>query len=381
MLRLAHIGGQKRLPFPKGRATCECCGGLLIAKCGKIVTHHWAHEAKDDCDPWSEPIGPWHLWWQDLVRVDFVEVAKGPHRADIIGNNNVVVELQHSSIRAEDIEARESYYGNMVWLFDATTRFASVNLGHRSFFSLGKTKHLELCKKPVFLDFGFNVVQVDQFTDTITMVSGYGVVRSREWFADTFLSDVRQPGKSADSRFIPDRIESDPWNEKSPVGKLKHDTKWIDQVTGKIVTYPNWTEYIKLDYAHWMIGDSQNKWYDYDLLIDRHPDIANGWTKDTLHQMKDFFSGTAIILGGLLRILPAPAASIQATLPVSSTEHLLELAEGHIRAGRLPVLKESTKTDLIKKAKEREVQLYGHLLGPKTKPRSRGKPDQPSLFD
>ena len=58
------------------------------------------------------------------------------------------------------------------------------------FFSFGQTKHLDLCKKPVFLDFGFDVVQVECFTDAINMVSGFGLVRSREWFADAFLSDV-----------------------------------------------------------------------------------------------------------------------------------------------------------------------------------------------
>jgi hypothetical protein len=353
----------------------------LIAKCGHIVTHHWAHDAKDDCDPWAEPIGLWHLWWQNLVSADFVEVAKGPHRADIIGNNNVVVELQHSSISAEDIEAREAYYGNMVWLFDATTRFASVNLEDRSFFSLGRTKHLELCKKPVFLDFGSSVVQVNQFTDAITLVSGYGGDRSREWFATTFLSDVRQPGSSAGGLFIPVGGRSNPWERKSPVWKLKHDTKWLNPVTSHVVTYPKRTEYIKLNYAHWNAGDSQSKWYDYDLLIDHHPEIANGWTKDGLRHMKNLFNGTAIILGGLLRVLPAPATSISVNLSVGSTEQLLALAEGHIRAGRLPVLKDSTKEGLIEKAKLREMQLYGRLIRPELQQNGMRSDKQTSLFD
>jgi competence protein CoiA len=75
MQRYANVDGQKQLPFPKGRGWCPCCGGLLIAKCGQINAHHWAHDKGDDCDTWSEPIGPWHLWWQGLVRPDFVEVV------------------------------------------------------------------------------------------------------------------------------------------------------------------------------------------------------------------------------------------------------------------------------------------------------------------
>jgi hypothetical protein len=345
-----------------------------------MVTHHWAHDAKDDCDPWSEPIGPWHLWWQNLVRMDFVEVAKGPHRADIVGNGDVVVELQHSSISAEDIEAREAYYGSMVWLFDATHRFASVNLGGRSFFSLGRTKHLELCKRPVFLDFGFDMVEVERFTDAITMVSGFGVVRTREWFANAFLSTVRQPESSTDTPFVSEPNRSTPWDAKSPVWRLKHDTQWIEPGTGRVVSYPKWTEYIKLNYMHWRRGDSQNKWYDYDLVIGRHPDIANGWTKDGLRQMKDFLGGTVIILGGLLRVLPSPASSIPTPPSVSSAEHLLAIAEGHILAGRLPVLKQTTKTGLIEKARKHEMQFYPDS-GSRERRQNQSSDAQRSLFD
>ena len=202
----------------------------------QLVTHHWVHDAEDDGDPWSEPIGPGHIRWQNCLRLDFVEVARGPHSGDIVGNGNVVVEPQHSSISAEDIEAREAYYGNMVWLFDATQRFVfSVNLGSRSFFSLGKTKHLELCKKPVFLDFGFDMVQVDQFTNAITMSSGYGVVRSREWFANAFSSSACSARNQGGHPIrLPKSVDRLRGTRKVRVGKLKHETKWIDPGTGEV---------------------------------------------------------------------------------------------------------------------------------------------------
>ncbi len=41
-----------------------------------------------------------------------------------------------------------------------------------------------------------------------------------------------------------------------------------------------------------MVGDSQNRQLDHDKLIDLHPEIANGWTRESLQQMKDFFCGT-----------------------------------------------------------------------------------------
>jgi hypothetical protein len=352
---------------------CPSCGELLIAKCGQIKVHHWAHENKDDCDTWSEPIGPWHLWWQGLVRPDFVEVGRVPHRADIVGNRGVVVELQHSPISGEDVSAREAFYGHMVWLFDATQRFAYVKSGERAFFSLGQTKHLDLCAKPVFLDFGFDVVQVERFTDAITMVSGFGLVRSREWFADAFLSDVRQPASSTGSLFIPEGGAKSPWDGKNPVWKLKHYTRWIDPGSGRIVTFGQWTEYIKVNYGTYKVGDSENTGWDRDNVIDSHPEIANGWSKEGLRQMLDFFSGTAIILGGLLRVLPPPATSIPVNCTVSATEHFLRLADGHIQAGRLPVLKDSTKEGLLEKARNWEIGEYGRVLRPKPAPPADGQ--------
>jgi hypothetical protein len=376
-MRFANVSGEKRLPFPKGRGACPTCGGLMIAKCGHIKAHYWAHESKEDCDAWSEPIGPWHVWWQNLVRPDYVEVVKGPHRADIVGNGGLVVELQHSSISAEDIAAREAHYGDMVWLFDATHRFAYMKSGDRAFFSVGQAKHLDLCKKPVFLDFGFDVIEVERFTDAITMVSGFGVARSREWFTDAFLSDVRDPGSCAGDLFIPDGGKSDPWDRKSPVWKLKEPTEWVDPGTGQGVTYPQWTKYIKVDYHSWLRGDSQNKHWDHDKVIQRHPEIANGWTKEGLRQMKEFFCGTVILLGGLLRLLPFAVEAIPIKRTVSATEHLLQLAEAHIPAGRLPILKDSAKAVFLEKARQYEQAEYGHVL----RPTQEKKPEQGFLFD
>ncbi len=105
--------------------------------------------------------------------------------------------------------------------------------------------------------------------------------------------------------FIPEGGGTNPWEKKNPVWKLKHPTRWMVPGAEQPVTFAKWTEYIKLNYYHYKVGDSQNKRLDYDNVIDRHPDIANGWNKESLRQMMQFFCGTAVILGGLLR---APAA-------------------------------------------------------------------------
>jgi len=88
-----HTGS---LATPGARSTCPGCGGELVAKCGRIVTWHWAHLAAD-CDPWSEPESEWHRRWKFWflshpgVRV---EVPMAEHRADVVLADGRIVELR-----------------------------------------------------------------------------------------------------------------------------------------------------------------------------------------------------------------------------------------------------------------------------------------------
>ena len=105
---------------PGLKGTCPSCGHPCRPKCGKIVIWHWAHHARADCDPWSEPITEWHLGWQRAVPPERREVVMGPHRADIVTASGGVVEIQHSSISVDMITEREEFYGErMAWIFDA----------------------------------------------------------------------------------------------------------------------------------------------------------------------------------------------------------------------------------------------------------------------
>ena len=181
----ANVNGTKRAPEKGLRGTCPSCGEIVNAKCGPLVTHHWAHKpGTTECDPWSEPVGPWHLEWQNLVQPEFVEVVIGPHRADIVGDGDIVVELQHSAISRDVITDREEFYGDMVWIFDATERFEMIITGERTFFSFRRAKHIQTCLKPVFLDFGKVLVEVESFTSALAKLDGFGRTRSRQWFAE-----------------------------------------------------------------------------------------------------------------------------------------------------------------------------------------------------
>lgn len=119
--------GEKGPPTNKGqRAICPHCEDEVLAKCGQIVRPHWSHKADRECDPWGEPEGEWHRGWKELVLPNQCEVTMKRteggldlhHRADIVGDWGVVIELQHSAISPETIQARESFYGHMVWVFD-----------------------------------------------------------------------------------------------------------------------------------------------------------------------------------------------------------------------------------------------------------------------
>lgn len=105
---------------PGLKGTCPSCGHPCRPKCGKIVIWHWAHHARADCDPWSEPITEWHLSWQRAVPPERREVVMPPHRADVVTASGGVVEIQHSPIPAGMITEREEFYGErMAWIFDA----------------------------------------------------------------------------------------------------------------------------------------------------------------------------------------------------------------------------------------------------------------------
>lgn len=113
---------RKIKPEPGLTAVCSYCESQVIAKCGSINMWHWAHKSLSDCDAWGEGETDWHLEWKNLFCQSQVEIniEKGNnlHRADIVLNDGTIVELQHSFITPETISERESFYGNMIWIFD-----------------------------------------------------------------------------------------------------------------------------------------------------------------------------------------------------------------------------------------------------------------------
>ncbi len=105
----------------KGRLTC-CLGHQVIARRGEKRSHHFAHkkgEGNDDC--MSRSTGKWHLWWQNRLHEEFLEVymkRNGKrHFADAYVNGTVI-EFQKSKIPPDKIREREAFYGNMIWVYN-----------------------------------------------------------------------------------------------------------------------------------------------------------------------------------------------------------------------------------------------------------------------
>lgn len=356
-MRYANVNGEKRLPEKGLWGECRLCGETVISKCGTQVVHHWAHKAGSDCDTWSEPVGPWHIEWQNHVKPEFVEVIIDPHRADIVGTNDCVIELQHSPIPLDQIAAREDFYGNMVWVFDATERFEMITVGRRVFFAFRRTKHIATCSKPVFLDFGSVLVEVEEFTSAIAKMDGFGRTRSREWFADQFLADRLREG--ATPRSFRSSVQCK-WHKDMRYGRTKHASRWQDPSTNDVFTIPKGALYIPLNWYFKRTGEPRV--YEWERIIDEHEQLANGWTRQELTAMKNFLNGELLILDGSLRVMPAPVGKISVNMTVSATRDHLARLEHHVAAGRIAILKDSTKEEFISSAEAYERREYGDLL-------------------
>lgn len=339
-MRFALINGERSLPVPAARGRCPTCNKEVQAKCGKINVWHWAHVAFGDCDTWSEPLGPWHLSWQNLMRPEYIEVVKGQHRADIVGMNDVVIELQHSHLDQDSIGAREQFYGNMVWLFDATERFRFVRTGQRGFFTLGRVKHVQCCSAPVFLDFGTAVIQVERFIENVIEgASGYGLLRNRSWFVDQYLRDrvTAHPGPPP----APEDSLLREWSANRPAGeRMPYPTRWCRPDTSAEQVLAKHEKYLPLNYRWILDGREQDA---ADRIIEQCPEIANGWTAVELAAMRRALGGFVAILDGLLRLVPSTCEELSRRPAASEPPDFAARVEAHVRAGRIPCLRQETR--------------------------------------
>ncbi|HXS95933.1 MAG TPA: competence protein CoiA family protein [Candidatus Limnocylindrales bacterium] len=186
---------------PDLQAFCPGCHQPVIAKCGKIYVNHWAHKSGSECDPWHEPETPWHTGWKKQFNPDCREKVIGEHRADIFALNRYsslpcVIELQHSPIDFAEIEERENFYGEMVWVIDGVGFKDNFEFGREIMTNGSATveapfrwkwfrKSWAGSKKPLYLDFG-------NYLWRITSMDAEGRGKAQSWTYHEFLSQFSE---------------------------------------------------------------------------------------------------------------------------------------------------------------------------------------------
>ncbi len=115
-----HISNAARLQH----GLCPVCGAELVARKGRFREDHWWHVNGARCDPWYQPKGPWHRYWQNMFPKECQEVVvegdvdgvRVRHIADVKTPGGVVMEVQYSAITPDTVKIREAFYGKMIWL-------------------------------------------------------------------------------------------------------------------------------------------------------------------------------------------------------------------------------------------------------------------------
>jgi hypothetical protein len=133
-MQYALVNNNREVATPKAKGNCPSCGGDMVAKCGPKVIHHWAHVSRQ-CDPWWENETAWHREWKEQFPEGYREISHVAedgeiHRADIKQPSGLVVEIQHSAMSDKERDAREAFYGNMLWIVDAAPFIKNLHICH-----------------------------------------------------------------------------------------------------------------------------------------------------------------------------------------------------------------------------------------------------------
>ena len=124
-MQYALINNVRTGPLKGLKGACEGCNNVLVAKCGNVKLHHWAHKSIRNCDSWWEPETQWHRDWKNKFPPEFREVVLRDevnneiHRADIRTSNGVTIEFQNSPISLEERYSRDNFYRKIIWVVNA----------------------------------------------------------------------------------------------------------------------------------------------------------------------------------------------------------------------------------------------------------------------
>lgn len=150
--------GPRILAIPNEHAICPLCDGEVISKCGDVKIWHWAHKVNQECDDFKESESEWHRTWkeyfQEANREVLIKKYGNTHYADIKTDYGLVIECQNSSISFQKIRERESFYGEMIWIFNCQDSVDRIEKKGYSISWFAPKRNFTYCRKPVYLDFG-----------------------------------------------------------------------------------------------------------------------------------------------------------------------------------------------------------------------------------
>src|SRR5579883_2766713 len=141
----------------RGRLRCSH-GHDIIAKQGEKVMHHFAHKAGSTCSC-SKEMSEWHTYHQGRILPQYLEQRMIQNDKLHIADakcHGVVIEYQHSPISKNTIIERETFYDNMIWVFDASNLSIEIVKRHKDLIKFRQTSGPRYCfdtNKPTFLDF------------------------------------------------------------------------------------------------------------------------------------------------------------------------------------------------------------------------------------
>lgn len=176
---------------------CPECKRPLVAKCGSIVSWHWAHQSGRYCPSSGET--EWHLAWKNQFPDDWIERPYGSRRADVFLPSGEVVEFQRKGLDPQTIAARErECQFRILWICNGTELGERFNLRGREtgiFSFRWKQPHKTwlAVSGRLLIDLGddrlFHVMKCGQQTP----LGGYGKLYSGSGFVDWVVQNEKIP--------------------------------------------------------------------------------------------------------------------------------------------------------------------------------------------
>jgi competence protein CoiA len=136
-MQYSIVNGQRTEAKPQLVGLCICCNKPTYSACGKLITWHWRHRNKNDCDAWWETETDWHREWKSNFPEEWREIVHHEsltgekHIADIKTHKNVVLEFQNSTIDLEELQSREKFYERMIWIINGALFRQNFEFGYK----------------------------------------------------------------------------------------------------------------------------------------------------------------------------------------------------------------------------------------------------------